>query len=391
MSLDPDKSFIPFSLPTLEDEEMKEIVDTVRSGWITAGPRVAKLEADFQKWLSRPHAISVTSATAGLHLVMHALKLSPNDEVITTAMTWPSTVNMIELTGGRPVFADIHPDTLEIDVAEIERKLTPRTRAIIPVHYGGQPCDLDKMAQIVGNRPIHIIEDAAHALGAAYKGHVIGSSSNIAIFSFHPIKGITTGEGGMIVCSDEAMATKLRRLRFHGVLRSAWQRYKEGGNPQYDVEEPGFKYNMTDLQAALGVHQLTKLERFNQARTQLALRYRKLLSTIPEITTLRDVPYPATNSWHLFVIQLDLRALTICRDEFVAELGAEKIGTGMHFLAVHLQTYYRHKYGYKRGDLPHTEAASDSIFSLPLYPLFKEEEQDRVVETLRKHIKKNRR
>lgn len=383
-------SHIPYSLPTLDQDEIQEVMNVVKSGWITSGPKVAQFEEQFQKWLGK-HAISETSATAGLHIVLHALGFKKGDEVITTAMTWPSTVNLIELVGATPVFVDVDPDTLEMDVTQIQQKLSKRTRAVIPVHYAGQPCDLDAIQHIIGRRKIHVVEDAAHALGTTYKGKLIGSFGEVAIFSFHPIKNITTAEGGMIVCGDDEFARRLRLIRFHGVQRNAWQRYAQGGGPQYDVEEPGFKYNMTDLQAALGIHQFNKLEQFNQARTQQALRYRKLLADIPEIAVLKDVPYPATHAWQLFVVKLRLDMLTVGRDEFVKALNEEKVGTGLHFLAVHLLSYYQKKYGYKRGDLPHTEAASDAIFSLPLYPRLKEQEQERVVDTLRRLCQKYRR
>lgn len=383
--------FIPYSKPTIEEDEIQEVVDSLRSGWITSGPKVAKFEEQFRTWLGRPHALAVTSATAGLHIVMSALDLKPEDEVITTSMTWSSTTNMVEQVGAQTVFADIDPKTFQIDVTDIARKITPHTKVIMPVHYGGQPSDLDAIRELIGNRPIHLIEDAAHALGTLYKGKLIGATGEAVIFSFHPIKNITTAEGGMILCGDDAFANRLRRLRFHGITRDAWKRYAHGGTPHYSIEEPGFKYNMTDLQAALGIRQFTKLERFNQARTRLALRYREMLQGIPEISYLSDVPYPAVNAWQLFVVTLNLDMLTVNRDEFIMALSEENIAVGLHFLAVHLQPYYREMYGYKEGDLPHTEKASQSLFSLPLYPLLKDEEQERVVETLRRLVKKYRR
>ncbi|MGC9022684.1 MAG: DegT/DnrJ/EryC1/StrS family aminotransferase, partial [Dissulfurimicrobium sp.] len=258
------EDFLPFSRPTIGEEEISEVIDSLRSGWLTTGPKVLKLEEAFMELTGAKAAISVNSATSGLHLVLKTLDLGPEDEVITTPITWPSTVNTIEICGARPIFADVDKETLQIDPYDVERSITPRTRAVIPVHFAGAPCDMDALSEICKRYRLYLIEDAAHAVGTEYKGRVIGNSKNgsdAAVFSFHVIKNITTGEGGMIVCNNEERSARMRRLRFHGISRDAWRRYSKGGSPQYEVEEPGFKYNMMDIQAAIGIHQLKKLEK----------------------------------------------------------------------------------------------------------------------------------
>ena len=383
--------FLPFSRPTIEDEEVAEVMDSLRSGWITTGPKVTQFEEMFCERLGVERAIAVNSATAGLHLAVATLNLNPGDEVIVPPLTWASTANVVELCGGRVVFADVDPGTLCLDPEDVAQRVTERTRAIIPVHYAGQPVDLDAFRSLAEEKDLALIEDAAHALGASYREVEIGASGDVVVFSFHPIKNITTGEGGMIICRDGALADRLRLLRFHGVSKDAWRRYHRGGAPQYDVIEPGWKYNMLDIQAALGLHQLEKLERFNARRRELAGRYARLLENVPEITPLGRVRYPAVHAWHLYVVRLDLSSVELDRNEFMLALQEENIGTGLHFPALHLSKYYREKYGYKPGQLPHAEKASECIFSLPLYPLLREQDQDDVVNTLKRVIAATRR
>jgi UDP-4-amino-4-deoxy-L-arabinose-oxoglutarate aminotransferase len=376
------ESFLPFSRPTLGPEEEQEVLDTLRSGWITSGPRVQEFEARFRERLGARHAIAVNSATAGLHLALATLDLRPDDEVIVPAITWPSTANVVELCGGRTVFADVDADTLCLDPADTSRRVTDRTRAIVPVHFAGQPVDLAAFRVIADERGLLLVEDAAHALGTRYDGVEIGARSEIAVFSFHPNKNMTTGEGGMIVCRDGGRAERMRRLRFHGVSRDSWKRFRRGGTPQYDVAEPGWKYNMLDLQAALGLPQLRKLDDFNERRRECAERYTRLLVDVPEIRPLSNVPWPATHAWHLYVVRLDLDAVTLDRDEFQAALQAENIGTGLHYPALHLRSYYRRDPRHTPGPLPGAEQADERIFSLPLYPLLDEQDQLDVVHAL---------
>ncbi len=384
--------FIPFCKPTIEDDEIAEVVESLKSGWITTGPKVAKFEEEFRQYHGgHQKAIAVNSATAGLHLCLATLDLEHGDEVITTSITWPSTVNNIVLCGARPVFADVDRNTLQIDPADIEKKINSRTKAIMPVHFAGAPVDLDKIWQLCKEHGLHLIEDAAHAVGTKYKDTLIGSKSEAAVFSFHPIKNMTTGEGGMILCNNPQMAERIKRLRFHGISRDAWKRYSKGGSPHYQVVEPGFKYNMLDIQAALGLHQLRKLERFNKARAELAYNYMKLLKDIDEILPLVPPSYPHNHAWHLFIVRLDTKRMKVDRDQFIAELQEEGVGIGLHFPAVHLQQFYKEKFGFKKGSLPNAEWNSDRLFSLPLYPLLTPKQQEQVVDTLKKLVKRHKR
>ncbi len=374
------RSVIPFSLPSIGDEEILDVVDCLRSGWITTGPRAAAFEREFAAYVDAPHAAAVSSATAGLHLLMIVLNLQPGDEVITTPMTWPATVNAIVLAGGKPVLADVEPETLNLSVAEVERLISARTRAVVPVHFAGQPCDLDALLALTRDRGIRLIEDAAHAIGTEYRGRRIGGHGDAAVFSFHPIKNMTTGEGGMVTTADEEMLRALELVRFHGVERDAWKAYGSTQLPHYDVSTPGLKYNMTDIQAAIGSQQLRKLESFIERRTLLARRYDEALAALPEIQPLGHVTYPMRHAHHLYVVRM--KSSKVTREEVMTHLVGEGIGVGLHFLAIHELTYYRDRLGDLRSELPIATEASRSIFSLPLYPSLTEDQQDRVVSAL---------
>jgi UDP-4-amino-4-deoxy-L-arabinose-oxoglutarate aminotransferase len=385
-----DTDFLPFCRPTLEDEEIHSVVESMRSGWITTGPKVLAFEAQFRERLKVPHAVAVNSATGGLHIALAALDVGPGDEVITTSLTWPSSVNVIELLGAKPVFAEVLPGTLLIDPADVERRITEKTRAIVPVHYAGAPADLDALEAAVDGRDIAILEDAAHSLGTQYKGVEIGAARHTAVFSFHPIKNITTGEGGMVTTRDEKLAERMRRLRFHGVSKDSWSRYGKSASPRYEVIEPGWKYNMLDIQAAIGIEQMKKLERFNRVRAALAARYVELMADLPEVRPLAVPPYPHVHAWHLFIVELDLDLVSIDRDAFMGALGDLGIGVGLHFTPVHLHMYYAEKYGFERGDLPVSEEAGERIVSLPLYPRLTAKDQERVVAAIRRVVESRR-
>lgn len=381
---------LAFSRPTIEDDEIAEVVDCLRSGWITSGPKVERFEALFRQRLGVSQAVAVNSATAGLHLAVAALGLAPGDEVIVPAITWAATANVVELCGGRTVFADLDRHTLCLDPADVARRITPRTRAIIPVHYAGQPADMDALSALARQHGLMLIEDAAHALGTWHRGVEVGAGGHLTVFSFHPIKNITTGEGGMVVCNDAALADRLRVLRFHGVSKNAWNRFRGGGVPHYDVLEPGWKYNMLDLQAALGLRQMAKLERFNAARAELAAEYAAALAGVRELAPLGTVRFPAVHAWHLYVVQLELEAVTLDRNDFMQALHAENIGTGLHFPPLHLSSYYAKKYGYAPGSLPVAERAGARILSLPLYPLMTKADVADVVAAARRVIAAHR-
>lgn len=379
--------FLPLSRPSIGDAEVDAVVACLRSGWITSGPRVAEFERLFAEAVGAEHAVAVSSATAGLHLAFLAAGLGPGDEVVTSPLTWASTGNMILAVGARPVFADIDPTTLNVDPAAVERAVSERTRAIVPVHFAGQPVDLDPLRALAARRGLALIEDAAHALGTTYRGRPVGGGSSAAVFSFHPIKAITTGEGGMVTTDDADFAERIRLLRFHGITRDAWKRYGKHGSPDYEIVELGYKYNLTDLQAAIGIAQLARLEEFVAARTRVAGWYADLLRHVPAVAMLAPVAYPARHAWHLLVVRLRLDALRIDRDDVMGALLAENIGVGLHFKALHLHRLYG-------GDvtsaaLPHATAASHAILSLPLFPAMTEDDvrdvADALAGVLRRH------
>jgi dTDP-4-amino-4,6-dideoxygalactose transaminase len=384
-------TFLPFSIPTIGEEEINEVVDSLRSGWITTGPKVKRFEEAFKQYVGAPFAVPLSSATAGLHLTMLALKLKPGDEVITTPMTFAATVSMIVQGGGTPVLADIEPGTLNIDVQAIRKKITPRTRAIVPVHFAGQPCDMDGIFALAREFGLNVIEDAAHAVGTEYKGARIGSLDSVSVFSFHPIKNITTGEGGMVATRDEQLAEEISLMKFHGMNREAWKRYEASGTPNYDIVMPGFKYNMMDLQAALGLHQLDKLDAFIEIRTLLADFYNEAFYDVEELVTPQPVPYEHRHAWHLYTPLIRIEDLSIDRDGFMAQLKGENIGTGLHFKAIHHHPYYRDTLGIAAGELPNADYASDRILSLPLFPLMTLDDARDVVAAVKTVIARNKR
>jgi UDP-4-amino-4-deoxy-L-arabinose-oxoglutarate aminotransferase len=377
-------TFLPFTRPSITEREIQEVCDALRSGWITSGPRVQALEKEFAAYVgAHQQGLTVTSATAGFHIMLLALGIGPGDDVVTASLTWPSAVNMIHLVGARPIFADIDRRTLQLDPASVERVITPRTKAVIPVHFAGQPFDLDRLSAICEPRGIVCIEDAAHAAGTEYKGKRIGSSKNPAIFSFHAIKNLTCGEGGCITVQDEGLRRKLSLLRFHGVDQDAWKRYARDATLGYDLVEPGFKYNLTDIQAAVGLVQLRRLEETNRRRAALAALYDELLLGVGEIERPAPVGYPAKHSWHLYTIFVDEGRAGLNRDRFRDELRRRNIGTGLHFLAVHELSFYRERWPADAGSLENSSWVGNRILSLPLFPDMTEEDVRQVVEEVR--------
>ena len=374
--------FLPLSRPTIGEEEIQEVVSTLRSGWITTGPKVGLFEKKFQDYLGVPEAVAVSSGTAGLHLALLAVGVGPGDEVITSSMTFAATANAIVLCGARPVLVDCDPDTLNIDLDGIQARINSKTKAIIPVHFAGQPCAMDEIVEIARRHGVLIIEDAAHALGTEYRGRKIGTIGDLTMFSFHPIKTITTGEGGMVVTRNKEWGERMRLLRFHGIKTSAWERHSGGRSPEYAIYLPGFKYTMMDLQAAIGIHQMDKVDRFVEQRASLACQYSQGLKGVEGLKPLSMVPYPQRHAWHLFVVQLELEKLDIDRNDFLVLLKERNIGAGIHFPALHLQPYYQEKWGYRNGDCPHAENASDRILSLPLFPEMSEKDVQDVIQTV---------
>jgi UDP-4-amino-4-deoxy-L-arabinose-oxoglutarate aminotransferase len=379
--------FLPFSRPSITEEEIAAVDEVLRSGWITTGPKSAEFEKRFCEYVGCKGAVALSSATAGMHLMFHALGIGPGDEVITPSMTWVSTVNHIVLAGGTPVFADIDRDTLMVSGETIKECLTSRTRLVVPVHFAGAPAHMEPIRQLADDRGIPVVEDAAHALGTEYMGERIGRSGS-SIFSFHPIKNITTGEGGMFCSDDRSLADRIRRLKFHGLGADAYDRNTQGRSPQAQVLEPGYKYNMTDISAALGLSQLKRIDAFNRKRKQLVMQYRERLREIDEILPLSDPFYPIKHAWHLFIVRLDTDRAGMSRDDFMAQLKERNIGTGLHFRAVHLQKYYMESMGTGRGMLPHTEWNSDRICSLPLFPEMTGEDVGDVVDAIKEVLRR---
>jgi dTDP-4-amino-4,6-dideoxygalactose transaminase len=383
-------AFLPFARPSIDEAEIAEVVDTLRSGWITTGPKVERFTEAFRTYVGGSFAAPLGSATAGLHLALLAHGIGEGDEVITTPMTFVATLNVIVLAGATPVLADIDRDTLDIRVDQVEKALTPRTRALIPVHYVGQPCDMDPLLEVARSRGLTVIEDAAHAVGAEYRGRRVGSFPTTSVFSFHPNKNMTTGEGGMVVTGDEEVFEKVSLLKFHGMDRNAWKRFAKAGSPRYDVSLPGFKYNMMDLQAAIGLAQLPRLDGFIAARARIAESYSRELKGAP-LFLPKPVPWPIRHAWHLYAPLVDLDRLTIDRDRFMEELKARNIGCGLHYSAAHEFSYYRDRFGWAPGDFPEAHFVSERIVSLPLFPAMTEQDRADVVEAVFDIAKKFRR
>lgn len=365
-------------MPSIGEEEIAEVVDSLRSGWVTTGPKVKRFESEFAEYIGTSHAIAVSSCTAGLHIALTALGIGPGDEVIVPTLTFCSTANVVVHLGARPVLVDVGED-FNVTPEGIEAAITPRTKAIMPVHYSGQASDMDAIYEIAARHGLAVVEDAAHAVGATYHGAKIGSSRlfqplmdgspvrSAAVFSFYATKNMTTGEGGMITTSDEAFADRMRLLTLHGMSRDAWKRYTSAGSWHYEVVAAGYKYNMTDIQAALGIHQLRRLDGFIEARQSYAQMYDKAFEALPEVET--PITHLDRNHiYHLYVIRLNLERLNVDRAQFIEELKLRHIGTSVHFIPVHLHPFYRQRFGYRRGDLPQAESLYDRIISLPLYP-----------------------
>jgi dTDP-4-amino-4,6-dideoxygalactose transaminase len=390
--------FLPYSLPSIGEEEIAEVADSLRSGWITTGPKVKQFESDFADYVGNGHAIAVNSCTAALHIALTALDVGPGDDVIVPTMTFCSTANVVVHLGARPVLVDVGED-LNVTAETLLRAITPRTKALVLVHYSGQACDLDSVYEVARWHGLPVVEDAAHAVGAEYRGAKIGHRAHterlgldrhFVCFSFYATKNLATGEGGMIVTASDALAARARQLSLHGMSRDAWKRYASSGSWYYEVMEAGYKDNMTDVQASLGLHQLRKLDGFIDTRARHAARYSEAFRDLPEI----DTPILCggrKHAWHMYVIRLVLERLTIDRAQFIEALRAEKIGTSVHFIPVHLHPYYRERFGYGPGDLKHAESLYERIISLPLYPRMTEDDVRDVIRAVGDVIARHRR
>jgi len=375
------EEFLPFSKPSVSEEAIADVCDSIRSGWLAMGPKTVDFEKKFAECVGAKQAVAVNSATAGLHLAVMAVAKS-GDEVITTPMTFASTVNAIIYSGAVPVLVDIDPVTFNIDPKKIEEKITAKTKAIIPVHFAGRPCDMDAIEAIAQKYDLAIIEDSAHALGASYHGKKIGSckaARHIAVFSFHPTKNITTGEGGMITTNDEKAADQMSVQRQNGMDKGAWNRFGAKGKSHYDIFIPGLKYQMMDMQAAIGRDQLKYLSEFNSRRTQIVARYNKELAGLNGVVLPAAVEDNTVHSWHIYTILLDEDKLGFSRDEFMEKMKEYNIGTAYHYQALHLFTAYGEITGLKKGDLPIAEKVGEQIVSLPLFPAMTDADVEDVV------------
>jgi perosamine synthetase len=382
--------FLPFAAPYLGDEEIDEVVGCLRAGWLTTGAKVRQFEADFRGFVGARHALAVNSCTSALHLALEAIGVGEGDEVITTPMTFTATAAVIEHLRARPVFVDCESGTLNMDPTGIERRVTARTRAILPVHFAGQACDMDAITGIARAHRLAVIEDAAHAIPTRYQGRMIGTIGDITCFSFYATKNVTTGEGGMIVTDNEDYAARMQLMHLHGMSRDAWKRYTQNGSWSYEILAPGFKYNMTDIAAAIGIHQLRKCYAFHERRMAIARMYDEALRDVPGVR-VPAVADPVSHAWHLYVLQVDPEALTIDRNVFIERLIARNIGVSVHFIPLHLHPYYRERYGYKPADFPNALAAYQRIISLPLYAKMTDEDVTHVVTAVREIAKEARR
>ncbi|GAB6173060.1 DegT/DnrJ/EryC1/StrS family aminotransferase [Paradesulfitobacterium aromaticivorans] len=385
----PRSEFLPYGLPLIEDDDIAEVVDSLKSNWITKGPKTMEFEKRFAEYVGAKYAIAVNSCTAALHLSLAAAGIGPGDEVITTPMTFAASANVVLHVGATPVFADINPVTMNIDVERVKAKITPRTKAIIPVHIAGHACEMDEILTLAQAHNLFVLEDGAHAVYTQYKGKMIGSIGNATAFSFYATKNLATGEGGMVTTNDEALADKIRVISVHGMSRNAWNRYSAAGSWYYEILYPGYKDNMTDIQAALGLTQLAKLERMQGIRREIAERYNEAFGRMPELEVPVELDY-TRHAWHLYILKLNLDKLTIDRAQFIEELKEEKIGTSVHFIPVHLHPYYRETYGYKRGDYPQAEGTFDRILSLPLYPKMSAQDTQDVIEAVKRVVERSR-
>jgi len=380
---------LPFSPPLIGEEEITEVVDTLRSDWITTGPKTKRFEKEFAAYLDAPGALALNSCTAGLHTALATLGIGPGDEVITTPMTFAASVNVIEHVGARPILVDVQPDTLNIDPALVAAAITPRTRAVLPVHFAGHPADLDPIAELATTHRLAVIEDAAHALPARYRNRPIGAGGNPAAFSFYATKNLTTAEGGMLT-GDAEFLDRARVVSLHGMSRDAWKRYERGGNWFYEVVVPGFKYNMTDIQAALGLWQLRKLAGFQERRRAVVRMYDEAFGSESALELPARRP-DVEHAWHLYVLRLRPGALRIHRDEFIEELRQRNIGSSVHFIPIHIHPYYRDKYHYQPDSFPAAYGNYQRMLSLPLNPRLADGDVHDVIEAVLDVVHRHRR
>jgi len=371
-------TFLPFALPDIDQREIAAVSAVIASGWLTTGPKTREFEAAFAARVGAKHAIAVNSATAAMHLALEAAGLQSGDEVITTTMTFAATAEVVRYFNAKPILIDILPSTLNIDVSQIDDVVTSRTKAIIPVHVGGQAADLKAIQQIADKHGLVVIEDAAHALPTYYKGHIIGSISDFTAFSFYATKTLATGEGGMITTNNDEWADRCRIMSLHGISKDAWKRYTSEGSWYYEIIAPGFKYNMTDVAAAMGLIQLSKLEQMNNRRQEIARQYDAAFASHPALEPPAQSS-DSTHPYHLYILRLNLDALTIDRSTFINHLREANIGASVHWIPLHMHPYYRETYNYRPEDFPVAYAQYQRIISLPVYSAMSDEDVTDVI------------
>lgn len=373
--------FIVFGSPLIEDDEIEEVVDSLKSGWLGTGPKVHQFEQMFKDYKEVKHALAVNSCTAALHLAMLAIGIGSGDEVIVPTMTFAATANSVIHTGATPVLADCQIDTMNIDPVDIERKITSKTKAIIPVHFAGRPCDMDTIMDIARRYNLKVIEDCAHAIETEYKGKKAGTIGDIGCFSFYVTKNIVTGEGGMCITDNEEYANKIKIMALHGLSKDAWKRFGDEGYKHYQVVYAGFKYNMMDIQAAIGIHQLPRVDRYWERRQDIWQEYNEAFKDL-NITLPKPPEQNTRHAYHLYTLLIDQEKKGICRDEFMNEMTKNNIGVGVHYIALHLHPFYQEKFQYERGDFPNAEQISDRTVSIPLSPKLNNENIDQVIQTI---------
>lgn len=382
------EKFLVFGKPQIMQEDIDEVVDTLKSGWWGTGPKTEKFEENFKKYSKAKFAVSVNSATAGLHLALKTLDVGRGDEVITTPMSFVSTANVIVHCGATPVFADIDLSTWNIDPKEIEKKITKRTKVILPVHLHGGPANMDAILKIARRHKLYVISDCAHAVEAKYRGKHVGNLGDIAVFSFYVTKNVATGEGGMITTNNEKWAKRMRILRLHGLSLDAYKRYSVKHFTLYEAVEPGFKYNLTDIASSLGLHQLARVEKNHKRRAQIWQKYIKAFKNNPLLTIPASIEKGSRHGMHLFALLLNLEKLKTKRNDFVDKLIKENIGSGVHFSAIHLHEFYRKTFGYKKGDFPNAESVGERILSLPLGANLTDQDVADVIKAVQKVLAK---
>lgn len=378
----PKERFLIFGAPQIEDAEIAEVIGCMKSGWLGTGPKVAKFESEFSTYRRAPHAIAVNSCTAALHLSMLAIGLKPGDEVITSPLTFCATANAIIHAGGSPVLADVDPRTMNIDPTEVAAKLSPRTRAILPVHFAGRPCEMDELTAIASRHNLKLIEDCAHAIETEYKGRPAGTFGDFGCFSFYVTKNVVTGEGGVVLARDEAAAARIKVLALHGLTKDAWKRFGDAGYKHYEVVEAGFKYNMMDMQAAIGLHQLRRVEANWKRRREIWQQYNEALSKLP-LTLPADTAPNTRHAFHLYTILIDEKRAGLSRDEFLNAMTGQNIGIGVHYRSLPEHPYYQQTFGWRPDDYPHACRIGRQTVSLPLTAKLSDRDVEDVVAAVR--------